>query len=626
MKKIYVPVIVLILFPLMSGFLVSCKKNSFLQANNTTNLTQSVIFSDSAYTVGFLANIYSNIDFSASPSRFTYTTLSGAGIPCGGLDAASDESEVSHTYSTTALAFALGSVDQNNVTDDAFKTCYGQIRAVNQLFQNLSKAPLQSVLKTEMLAEARFLRAYYYFILLEHYGGVPIVGYNVYDYTQPIPETRATFDQTVTYIISQLDSAQKVLPMIQTGANLGRASGSICMALKARLLLYAASPMFNEPNGMANKGPLDIASSAQKPLVGYTDYQLSRWALAKNAAYAVISLGQYRLATDSNYLSGYGEEGAFQYMFTQRQNPEYIFQYNQPQSGGLAANYLEGLFNPPSRTGANGAFPYQSMVDAFPMHNGKAITDPTSGYDPNNPYANRDPRLRYSIVYNGSLLPIRENNGSIPGYSPIITALPFVDGVEQQGGQDAVHQGTITGYYNNKMVDPASVANAGLASPTNRCLPIIRFAEMLLDYAEASNELNGPTDSVYLSLELIRKRAGISPGTTLDIAGRPTYGLAAGMSQAQMRTAIQNERRIELAYEGHRFFDVRRWLIADQAESQQEYGMQVDMNSTTGSNVVTLSYKPFAVRKHNFSTRMYLWPFPQSEVGKGRGLIQNPGY
>lgn len=627
MKKIYVPVIALMVFSLMSGFLVSCKKNSFLEANNTTNLTQSVIFSDSAYTVGFLAGIYSNIDFAASPSRFTYTTLSNTIIPCGGLDAASDESEVSHTYSTTALAFALGSVDQNNVTDDVFKTCYAQIRAVNQLYINLPKAPLQAALKTEMLAEARFLRAYYYFILLEHYGGVPIVGYHVYDYTQPIPEVRSTFDQTVTYIASQLDSAAKVLPSVQTGANLGRASGSICMALKARLYLYAASPMFNEPvGGTTNRGPLDIASGTQKALVGYTDYQQSRWALAKNAAYAVVTLGQYRLATDSNYLSGYGEEGAFQYMFTQRENPEYIFQYNQPQSGGLAANYLEGLFNPPSRTGANGAFPYQSIVDAFPMQNGKAITDPTSGYDPTNPYAHRDPRLRYSIVYNGSLLPIRENNGSIPGYSPIITAISVVDGVEQQGGQDAVHQGTVTGYYNNKMVDPAAVANAGLASPTNRCLPIIRYAEMLLDYAEAANELNGPADSVYQSLELIRKRAGISPGATLDPFGRPSYGLAAGMSQSQMRTAIQNERRIELAYEGHRFFDVRRWLIADQTETEQEYGMQVNMNTTTGSPGVTLTYKQFAVRKHNFSTRMYLWPFPQSEVGKDKGLVQNPGY
>src|ERR1700690_2384087 len=112
MKKIYVPVTALMLFALMSGVLVSCKKNSFLAATNTTNLTQSVIFSDSAYTVGFLANIYANADFAASPSRFTYKTLAGAVIPCGGLDAASDESEVSHVYSTTAFAFAVGSIDQ----------------------------------------------------------------------------------------------------------------------------------------------------------------------------------------------------------------------------------------------------------------------------------------------------------------------------------------------------------------------------------------------------------------------------------------------------------------------------------------------------------------------------------
>src|ERR1700744_5911819 len=105
MKKIYVPVIALLLLSVMCGML-SCKKNSFLAPINTTNLTQSVIFTDSAYTEGFLANIYSNIDFAASPSRFTYTTLAGSVIPCGGLDAASDESEVSHLYATTALAFA----------------------------------------------------------------------------------------------------------------------------------------------------------------------------------------------------------------------------------------------------------------------------------------------------------------------------------------------------------------------------------------------------------------------------------------------------------------------------------------------------------------------------------------
>lgn len=625
MKKIYVPVIVLMLFSLLSGLLVSCKKNSFLEATNTTNLTQSVIFSDSAYTVGFLANIYANIEFSPSPARFYYKTPSNAIIVCGGLDAASDESEVSNTYGTTALAFAIGSIDQNSVTDDAYKTCYSEIRAVNQLNKNLDKAPLQAALKAEMKAEGKFLRAYYYFILLEHYGGVPIVGDAIYDYTKPVPAARATFEQTVNYISSQLDSAYNLLPRIQAGVNLGRASGGACLALKARLLLYAASPLFNKPSGITTKSPLDIATPAQKALVGYTDYQVSRWTLAKNAAYAVISSGNYRLYLDSSYIAGYGEEGAFQQLFTKRNNSEYILQYDQPQVASLAANFLEGLFNPPSRTGGGGAFPYQSTVDAFPMHNGKDITDPTSGYDPANPYANRDPRLRYSIVYNGALLPIREQNGTIPGYSPIYIGLSVNDGVTQIGSQDAVHQGTRTGYYNNKMVDPAAVANAGLPSPTNRCMPIIRYAEILLDFAEASNEVDGPTDSVYQALEMIRQRAGISPGSTLDGRGRPTYGLAAGMSQSQMRTAIQKERRVELAYEGHRFFDVRRWLIADQAESQPEYGMEVDTIRTSGK-ITSIKYNQFLVRKHNFSTRMYLWPFPEAEVGKGQGLVQNPGY
>jgi hypothetical protein len=631
MKKIYVPVIVLLLLSLMSGVLVSCKKNSFLEATNTTNLTQTVIFTDSAYTVGFLAGIYSNVEFAPAPSRFSFTTLAGATTTCGGLDAASDESEVSHTYSTTALAFAVGSVDQNNVTDDAYKTCYAQIRAVNQLYKNIGTAPLQTALKTEMKAEARFLRAYYYFILLEHYGGVPIVGDNIYDYTKPVPAARATFAQTVTYITTQLDSAYAVLPISQLGANLGRASGGACLALKARVLLYAASPLYN-PSTTAQQQATPAgyyhSTAAVAALTQYPSYDVTRWKQAKAAAYNVVTLGQYRLWLDSAYVTGYGEEGAFQRVFTQRvdNNAEYIFPYMQPLTGsGLYANYLEGLFNPPSRTGGNGAFPYQSTVDAFPMHNGKDITDPTSGYDPKNPYNNRDPRLRYSIVYNGALLPIRENNGTIPGYSPIYIALSVVNGTTQPASQDAVHQGTLTGYYNNKMVDPQSVANAGLASPAKRMMPIIRYAEMLLDYAEAANEVDGPTDSVYHALELIRSRAGISPGTTNDGFGRFTYGLAAGMTQAQMRTAIQNERRIELAYEGHRFFDVRRWLIAGDTENQAEYGMEID-TIKSGSTVTSINYNQFLVRKHNFSTRMYLWPFPQTEVGKGQGLVQNPGY
>jgi hypothetical protein len=624
MRKIYVSGSVLILFCLIVFLGASCKKQGFLGATTTTNLTKQTIFTDSANAEGFLANIYQNIGFASSASRFNYVTATGS-VTCGGLDAACDESEISHTYSTAALSFALGSINAGNAPDgaangaygaaDAYYTCYQQIRAVNQIFANISSVPLLPGNKAQMLAEARFLRAWYYFILLEHYGGVPLIGNAIYDYTKPISTTRSTFDQCVSYIVSQCDSAAQVLPLTQIALNYGRASGGACLALKARVLLYAASPLFNEPGNTpnGNKGPLDIASAAQKPLVGYPDYQPSRWAAAEAAALAVINSNAYQLFTDSTNLPGYGEEVPFQYLFTIRgtmngvTNNEYIFQQMFP-----ANNYLEGLFDPPSRSGGNGAFPYEGTVEAFPMANGKAITDPTSGYDPANPYANRDPRLHCTINYDQSLLGNRTPNGQIQGYSPINIYLTNSNGT-LSGGTDAVYQGTPTGYYNNKMLDPNAVA-AALFNTTNRCIPLIRYAEILLDYAEAANENEGPTASVYTALTAIRQRAGIAPGSD------NLYGLQAGMSQVQMRAAIQTERQCELAYEGFRFFDVRRWLIADQTENIEAQGMEVDRTSAT------VTYKIFPVRKHSFTTKMYLWPFPQAEIGKGGGLIQNPGY
>jgi hypothetical protein len=619
MKKIYIPVIIIVFFSFTMMLAVSCKKEGFFTATSTTNLSQTTIFNDSANAEGFLANIYANVGFSTSPSRFTYTTATST-IPCGGLDAACDEAEISHTYSTTALAFAIGSINGGNVTNDAFNTCYTQIRAVNQLLKNLPVIPVKAANKAQMKAEAVFLRAWYYSILLQHYGGVPIVGDSLYTYTQAISETRSTFANLVNYIVAQCDTAALTLPASQSGLGYGRASKGSCLALISRVLLYAASPLYNNGNASTfgpnnNATPQSLTSNAVLLAdIGYPNYDANRWLLAKNAASAVINLGAYQLVTDSNNtLAQYGKESALQYLFTQRYNTEYIFQLMLPVTG---ANYLETLFNPPSRSGSNGSFPYQGLVDAFPMKNGLSITDPSSDYDPTNPYANRDPRLKASILYDQCLLGIRTPTGAIDGYSPVNIYLTPVSGV-LQGGTDAVYQGTPTGYYNNKMVDPGSVAEA-LQAPASTCIPLMRFAEILLNYAEAANEYGGPTADVYQALTTLRARAGITAGAN------GLYGLTPSMTQAQMRTAIQLERQIELAYEGDRFFDVRRWLIADQTENIQAGGMEIDRSSTLPNATVT--YKPFVVRKHSFTTKMYFWPFPQTEIGKGAGLLQNPGY
>jgi hypothetical protein len=582
MKKFYFQLVAYSFF-LVLFFLASCKKDSFLGQTTTSNLTEETVFKDSANTVRFLAGIYENVGFSASASRFTYGPDAFHQTPNGGLDASSDEAEVFSSGGSTALAWETGTINAAVATDDAYKKSYTNIRAVNQLLKNLSKAPINDFVKTQMRAEAHFLRAWYYAILLKHYGGIHLVGDSLYNYTDNIPAVRNTYEECVNYIVAECDAAAKDLPNAQSGLNYGRASKGACLALKARVLLYAASPLFN---GSTLKG------SKNDALIGYPDYKLERWKKAQDAAAAVIGMGAYQLYVD-NSTPGIG----FQILFTKRYNPEYIFQLMRPKDNAD----LESLFQPPSRTGRNGAFPLQGLVDAFPMRNGKLITDPTSGYNPQDPYAGRDPRLNFTVIHDQTPL----QNRLVSGFSPVNIFLGNFNGMKP--GPDAVHAGTSTGYYTNKMLSPNAVAN-DFTHPTERCLPLIRYAEVLLNYAEAGNEYSGPDASVYEAVEKVRERAGLSP-----------FKLPSGLSQAEMREVIRNERRIELAFEEHRFWDVRRWEIAEQTDNITK-GMEVNRDGNT------VNYKTFDVRKRNFRPAMYLWPIPQAEVAKSPEVIQNPGY
>jgi hypothetical protein len=265
--------------------------------------------------------------------------------------------------------------------------------------------------------------------------------------------------------------------------------------------------------------------------------------------------------------------------------------------------YLEELWDVPSRGGSGGPKPYQELVDAFPMANGLPISDPNSGYDGNQPYANRDPRLYYTIIHDSTLRP--EFNTSQP--SPVLLYLNTSVTPPQPASEDAIYQGTTTGYYINKMLDP-NVTWYGL-NTTNRCLPLIRYAEILLNYAESMNEVYGPNNYVYSAVEAIRQRAGLRP-----------FQLPVGLTQDQMRAAIQAERRVELAYEGFRFFDVRRWMIADTSQDHLMHGMEVDRNGSQAT------YKVITIRQHNWNNAMYLWPLPLTEIAKAPNLLQNPLY
>lgn len=566
-KTIFLAILSTIIF-------ASCKKGSVLDQTQTSDLNEASTFSDSARTMQFLTRIYTDIDFSASPQRFSGSV---------GVNSIGDEVE-SNLQSASAynIIFQTGAVSALNIPTDAWETSYANIRRVNVLLKHLSTTPLSAPLQNRVAGEARFMRAWFYFIMLKHYGGVPLVGDDVYSPTDVIPGKRATYEECVNYIAGECDAAANLLPISYTGLEYGRITKGACLALKSRLFLYAASPLFNGRTQMDG-------------VLGYPTADASRWGRAASAALDVINLGQYSLLEIASP-PGYG----FQKVFVTRKNNEYIL-------ASMAGNNrtLEAIWDPATRTGTGSSMPYQELVDAFGTVNGKSIatdvksaTNPT-GYDAKNPYVNRDPRLAYTILFNEGL---RLN------VSRTITPVYTYSGAAQDGFPI-----TKTGYYLRKMLDENTIASS-TSSPTERCLPLIRYAEILLNYAEAANE-SGDINTAYKQIEAIRKRAGINAGVDEN------YGLPEGMIKEQMRAVIQNERRVELAIEEHRYWDVRRWKIAENVSNKPLHGMKIT-KTTDG-----YTYELITVRTPVFTApKWYLWPIPQGEVNKSTELLQNPGW
>ncbi|RYY59863.1 MAG: RagB/SusD family nutrient uptake outer membrane protein [Chitinophagaceae bacterium] len=577
-----------LLLPMMitlSCVILSCSKNNFLDQTVTSSLNEETTFSDSTNSLAFLSQIYVDMGFSQDPRRF------GGGGYAAGLDASSDEAEGPNASSTNGfIQFATASVNPTVVPDDAWGVPYKNIRAVNIFLRNLPRMPFSPTQKTATESEARFMRAWYYTIMLQHYGGVPLIGDSVFSPEKPIPAVRNTFKECVDYILSECDFAASNLPNIRIGSEFGRVSRGFCLALKSRVLLMAASPLFN--NGGTSGG------GALASIVAYPDSDPNRWKLAADAALAVIGMNSYSLYYDSTTYpaeKGYG----FQRFFMERYTAEQIVPRMMPEN-----KYLESFWDVPSRGGSGGPFPYQESVDAFGMENGLPITDPASGYDATNPYKNRDPRLNYTVIHDSTLRPIFGTNDA----SPVLLYTNTASNPPVASSGDAVFKGTPTGFYIYKMVNRNVINNSLGASP--RTIPLIRYAEILLNYAEASNEFAGPTDPLlYQVLEAIRRRAGLRP-----------YQVPTNLTKEEMREFIHHERQVELMYEGHRFFDVRRWMIGEQTQDQQMHGMEVRRNGTNRT------YNIFNVRKHNFTRAMYLWPLPLKEISKSPELLQNPLY
>ncbi|MDU1890376.1 MAG: RagB/SusD family nutrient uptake outer membrane protein [Dysgonomonas sp.] len=586
----------------------SCKDASFLDETVTSDLDIDKIFSDSAYTVGFLSEIYVEIGFDVDPKRFK-DREGFAPQTYGGLQGACDEMEFkARPKITTDVLFATGTVTPVSVSNYTWKTCYANIRSVNIFLQNVDRAPLTDGLKQVYKAEARVLRAWYYGILLRHYGGIPLIGEDIYDVHDDIPMKRHSYEECMNYIISECNEVMRYLEIAPRGRDFGRVGQGACKAFIARLRLYAASPLFNGSDFGAEKPEL-------KELVGFPTADPDRWRLAAEAAAEVIALQRYSLYTvsDDDY---FGEGAGFAKLFQASSSQEHsghILDWRRNQGWDR-----EQLFQPPSR-GSNtyGGYPYQELVDAFPMIDGTPF-DWNNSAHASAPYENRDKRFYHSIYYDQTVIMQRADAWDIP-----LDIYLNKDGTPSS--QDAVYLGTPTGYYNGKMLDRRTAGN--YIHESQQSIPLIRYAEILLNYAEAQNEAGGPTSvaqnlgsydvTPYTVLIEIRKRAGIQPGSN------ELYGLKENMTQDEMREVIRNERRIELAVEGHRFWDVRRWMIAEETENRTFTGMEVKLNEDG-----TKSYTRFNVRQHVFRSdrAMYLWPLPYNEVIKSSDMLQNPYY
>lgn len=611
----------IIYFGIVGVLASSCEKYLDIQPDDSITLDQ--VFSSTVEAEKFLASVYSylpdnyNFDqqtmFSASDdARFSWDGVPGNKINAG-------------TWSPTNIPYDIWSYNYKAIR--AASIFIDRVREVKDMSENL---------KAQYRMEARVLRAHYYSMLLRQYGPVIIIP----DAIQPnaqLPELqlpRETFDNCITYVVSELDSAinSTALPDVVTAPEqLSRIDRRIARAIKARLLLLAASPLFN-----GNPDYAAFKNKDGKQLISQT-VDNNKWKLAADAAKAVIDMmpqGLYK----KKAIAGEGGDPSLPFdpftsyrdVFIDKFNSEIIWAANR---NSPTPNWLSNVA-PASMGGYCSGGATQEIVDAYFMNDGQS---PILGYTDNNKdipilnpnvaglysdtgfsttstrftrtgtfnmYVNREPRFYASITYSGSDWP----NHFAQNGSPAITYYEFFN-----SGRDGVRNGgtfiTRTGYVFRKLVNPQ-------CNKWKNQFPVYaeieyRLAEMYLDYAEALNEYDPGNPDIAQYINLIRERAGIPPLTS-DITS----------SQTAMREAIRHERRVELAFDNHRPFDVRRWKILDKTTG---YIHGLDMSK--GSNWQDPAFfVRTRVENRAYDPKYYLWPIATTELDRNKQMVQNPGW
>ncbi len=532
---------------------------------------------------GFMTELYRSVDYD-------YGNYSSGAM----LASATDESE--YSISGNAIEdYYTGAWSPSNPKEDIWEDMYYGISSCNNYLENmvgltfdelaLNDDYVQQMHRYENYQyEVRFLRAYFYFALVRQYGGVPIVeqGMTIEEMNQL---SRSTSDEVFEYIISECDAIKDEI--IEDYSNLGdyalsisetgRANNLAVLALRARAALYWASPLFNESN---DSGRWYTAATYYQELI---DACTARGMSLCDSYEDLWSTNNYSTATITREI-----------IFARR--------YYSSSSGDSLVegyNYPVGI-----EGGSGGNCPTQNLVDAYDMQaTGLPIDDPNSGYDASNPYEGRDPRLAMTVAYNGS---------QWPTYSGAPVLQTYTGGTNGQPLSGA----TTTGYYLRKLLhgEISLEATASVAANFHTYV-LFRLGGVYLDFAEALFNYLGSADatgefsmSAREALNMTRTRTGVE---------MPEFPV--GMTNDEFWENYKRERMVELAFEGHRFWDVRRWKEAD------EYFTSITRMNITLNADGTYTYTRETVSRQ-WDDRMYLYPIPQTEIMKNGNLTQNPGW
>lgn len=620
MKKL----IYIFLLPLLLLF-NSCEK--FLDKSPEDLLTLDMIFNDKTRTEDWLAGIYASVPdpYWGFARSIAYDPLSDDMAPSTGWE----------QFGWTVIGRQTGNWNPTTSWDPNYWTVLQQrIRSAYIFIGRVKANPVQKVTEEEvelLKNEARFLIAYYYWLLTEAYGVVPfnagIIPTNATE--EELMQAQIPFDRMIDWIDKELKEVSGKLPAsYNIPSKYGRATSIMCLAVRARMLLFAASPLVN-----GNPDYKGFKNNKQEELYNGT-YDPEKWVRAKNACKELLDAAHsagHQLYVEFNKDGAIDPFMSYQNMMFAKGNQNKEILFARP-----VANHWEyDKHAQPRGTGGNGGMGItQSLVDAFFMKNGRPITDPSSGYVEKgfstlpevrntkwleaqgdqagkegqvtlagtyNMYCNREARFYVSVLYNRAWF---RREGRTTRF------------MQREWDGGPTHDAPQNGYLLRKKVHPAFDPRTG-ANPYRPGI-LYRLGEAYLNYAEALNEADPNNAEIFTYLNRVRERAGL-----------PGYGTGAGQiplaGQTDVREAIRRERRVELNNEGLRWNDIRRWKIGEATLDGNFYGMNYNGSQLSDDeNDPQAFFKRTVYQRRRFSKKNYWFPVPQSEIDKNPNLAQNP--